>query len=70
MNNHPRSTAPKPYRCALDPGPRNVNGLYQVIDTSDGDAVVDTFRNHVLAERLAACSPTYQVRDYLIKMRD
>lgn len=58
------STAPKPYTNALGnmrPGPR---GLYLVIDTSDGDFVVGTFRNRVLAERAAEASPTYRVREY------
>ena len=58
------STAPKPYANALgnmQPGPR---GLYLVVDTSDGDAVVGTFRNPVLAERQADASPAYVVREY------
>lgn len=45
----------------MQPGPR---GLYLVVDTSDGDAVVGTFRNAVLAERQAAASPAYVVREY------
>lgn len=45
-------------------GPRNVRALYQVIDHSDGEAVVDTFRNRVLADRLAALSPAYEVREF------
>lgn len=68
--NNPHSTAPKPYRCPLNPGPRNVRSIFQVIDTSDGDAVIETFRNVHLANKLAAVSPTYQVRDYAITMRD
>lgn len=67
---NPRSTAPKPYRCALDTGERIVNAIYQVIDRSDGDHVVDTFRNRFLAEKLAATSPVYEVREYLLNMRD
>jgi hypothetical protein len=58
------STAPKPYRCALDRGPREVTSLYLVLDTSDGDAVVGTFRNRVIAEREAERNPTYRVREY------
>lgn len=57
---------PKPYQsplAALQCGQRR---LYQVIDTSDGDTVVDTFRNSVLAEHLCAVSPAYRVREYLI----
>lgn len=63
---NPHSTAPKPYRCALadlQPGQRK---LFQVIDRSDGDYVVETFRNAALAERLAATMPSYEVREFLI----
>lgn len=63
---NPHSTAPKPYRCALadlQPGQRM---LYQVIDHSDGEAVVDTFRNRVLAERKAETSPAYSVREFVL----
>ena len=64
------STAPKAYRCPLNAGERNVKALYQVIDHSDGDAVVDTFRNKVLADRLASLSPAYEVREYLMNVRE
>ena len=65
MNQQYRGTAPKPYQSALAPWQNGQRALYQVIDTSD-DAVVDTFRNRVLAERQAKTSPAYRVREYLI----
>jgi len=64
MNQYYHSTEPKPRRNPLDQGPRNVVALYQVIDTSDGDAVIETFRNNFLAQRLADTMPTYRVREY------
>lgn len=64
---YPHSTEPKGYRCALNAGTREVRAIYQVIDTSDGDAVVDTFRNEVLANRLAATSPSYRVRPFALR---
>lgn len=64
MNQYHHSTEPKPRRNPLDQGPRNVVALYQVIDTSDGDAVIDTFRRRALAEKLADSMPTYRVREY------
>ena len=67
MNQQYRGTAPKPYQSALAPWQNGQRALYQVIDTSDGDAVVDTFRNRVLAERLCETSPVYRVREYLIR---
>ena len=65
MNQQYRGTAPKPYQSTLAPWQNGQRALYQVIDTSD-DAVVDTFRNRVLAERQAKTSPAYRVREYLI----
>lgn len=59
-----RSTDPKQARHPLDPGPRNVVALYQVIDVSDNDAVIQTFRRQALAEKLADSMPTYRVREY------
>ncbi len=58
------STEPKGYRCALNTGERNVRALYQVIDTSDGDAVVNTYRNGALANKAAMASPSYRVREF------
>lgn len=63
---HHRGTAPKPFQSALAPWQNSQRALYQVIDTSDGDAVVGTFRNRVLADRQAETSPAYRVREYLI----
>jgi hypothetical protein len=57
-----RSTEPKPYRCALNRGPRSP--LYHVIDTSDGDTLVSTWRNKHLADKAAATSPTFRVREF------
>ena len=59
-----RGTSPKPYRCALNQGGREVNEIHQVIDTSDGDAVVETFRNKFLADKKAELSPAYVVRSF------
>lgn len=64
---HPHSTEPKGYRCPLNPGTREVRALYQVIDTSDGDAVVATFRNEALAYRLKSTSPSYRVREFALR---
>lgn len=54
------------YQSALAAWTNAPRALYTVIDTSDGDTVVGTFRNKHLAERKAATSPTYRVREYLI----
>ena len=51
-------------------GPRNVNAIFQVYDTSDGDAVVETFRNEHIANRKAESNPAYRVRSYSLTMRD
>lgn len=61
-----QSSAPSPYQSALAPWQNAQRALYQVIDTADGDAVVATFRNRVLADRQAETSPAYRVREYLI----
>lgn len=66
MNQQYRDTAPKPYQSALAPWQNGQRALYQVIDASDGDSVVDTFRNRALADRLCATSSVYRVREYLI----
>ena len=66
MNQQYRGTAPKPHQSALASWQNGQRALYQVIDASDGDAVVDTFRNRALADRLCATSPVYRVREYLI----
>jgi hypothetical protein len=68
--NNPHSTAPKPYTCALGDWQPKPVALYQVIDTSDGDAVVDTFRNPHLADKKAALSPAYRVREFILKPRN
>ena len=64
-----RGTAPKPHRCALNPGGPDVKAVYQVIDHSDGEHVVDTFRNRALADRLATVSPAYEVREISLVYR-
>ena len=66
MNQQYRSTAPKPYQSALAPWQNGPRALYQVIDRSDGDFVVETFRNAALAEKLAATTPSYEVRSFLL----
>lgn len=57
------STAPKPYRCPLNPGTREVRAIYQVIDLSDGESVVETYRNEVIANRAIEGHPSYVVRE-------
>ena len=49
---------------------RNVKELFTVVDKSDGDTVVQTFRNIHVAERFAGTNPSYEVRGYAINMRD
>lgn len=66
MNQQYRGTTPKPHQSALAPWQNGQRALYQVIDTSDDDAVIETYRNRVLAERRAETSPAYRVREYLI----
>lgn len=62
------NTEPQPYRstCAstATAQPRTVRALFQVIDTSDGEAVIETYRNVHLANKLAATSPAYEVREF------
>ena len=61
-----KSAPPTPYQSALAPWQNAPRALYTVIDTSDDDTVVATFRNRALAERHGNTSPTYRVREYLI----
>lgn len=53
-----------PYRCALNQGPREVRRIYIVADTADGNTIVETYRNKVLADRHASKFPTYKVYSY------
>lgn len=66
MNTQHQSATPSPYQSPLAAWQNGQRELYQVIDTSDGDAVIATFRNRVLADRQAETSPAYRVREYLI----
>lgn len=60
------STDPKPYRCPLAVE-ASVKTLFTVVDTSDDNGVVATFRNRALAEKLADASPAYEVREHTIR---
>lgn len=67
MTHRYRSTEPKAHQSALAQWQGGlVKQLFLVVDTSDGDAVVGTFRSEHLAERVANNNPSYRVRDYAI----
>ncbi len=57
---------PPRQRHPLDNSGRTVRCIYQVIDGSDGDAVVTTYRNEHLANVHARTSPAYSVRPIIL----